>query len=114
MPPKKIPTPSLKSTTRADRGPVKSRTAEHPTEKPGRSRRGENPSLQAGKTRTMRPAEREFANQDRMARQGATNDGRCPVRGAGVYGTSQPNNPPAAQTREPIRRPQRRRGDGSL
>jgi hypothetical protein len=62
----------------------------------------------------MRPAEREWTNQDRMARQGSTNDGRSPIRGRGYYGTSEANEPSAAQTREPARRPQRRRGDGSI
>jgi hypothetical protein len=80
----------------------------------GTTRRGEDPSLEAGKSRAMRPAERELANQDRMARQGSTNDGRSPIRGQGVYGTSQDNRPSAEQLREPTRRQQRRRGDGSL
>jgi hypothetical protein len=39
---------------------------------------------------------------------------RTVIRGAGVYDTSFDNRPPASQTREPIRRPQRRRGDGSI
>jgi hypothetical protein len=113
MPPKKIPAPSITTTSRDARGPVKSKS-QYPSERPGRARRGEHPSLEAGKSRAMRPAEREWQNQDRMARQGSTNDGRSPVRGRGVYGTSEPNEPTAAQLREPSRRPQRRRGDGSL
>jgi hypothetical protein len=78
------------------------------------SRRGEDPSLQAGKGRTMRPAERERENEAAMSARGGKPDGRSPVRGQGVFDSSFENRPPASQTREPTRRPQRRRGDGSL
>src|SRR5262245_50164469 len=114
MPPKKIPAPSLKSTTRAERGPVRSRTAEYPSEKPGRSRRGDDPPLQAGKARTNRPAQRERENEAAMSARGGKPDGRSPVRGQGVFDSSFENRPPASQTREPMQRRQRRRGDGSL
>jgi hypothetical protein len=84
-------------------------TSQYPTERPGRAPHGESPALDDGIARTMRPANREQANRlkDRP-------DGRSPVRGSGVYGTGEANEPSAAQTREPARRPQRRRGDGSL
>jgi hypothetical protein len=75
----------------------------------GGTPRGESPALDDGIARTMRPAERERSNNltDRP-------DGRSPVRGAGVYGTGEDNEPSAAQLRQSVNRPRRRRGDGSL
>jgi hypothetical protein len=80
----------------------------------GRTPRNEDPSLEAGLARTRGPAQRERDNMNKLSNRGARPDGRNPTRGAGVYDTTQNNRPPAAQTREPARRPQRRRGDGSL
>jgi hypothetical protein len=80
----------------------------------GSTRRSEDPRRAAGIARTMGPAEKERDNMNAMANRGPTPDGRSPIRGRGVYGTYEPNEPTAAQLREPSRRPQRRRGDGSL
>jgi hypothetical protein len=110
MPPKKIPAPSITTTSRDARGSMKSKS-QYPAEQPGRAPRGESPALDDGIRRTMRPYDKEWTN---VRNQTARPDGRSPARGQGVYGSGESNEPPAAQLRQPTRRPQRRRGDGSL
>jgi hypothetical protein len=83
----------------------------YPSEHTGRAPRGESPALEDGIARTMRPFDKEWTN---VRNQTARPDGRSPARGQGVFGSGEANEPPAAQLREPTRRRQRRRGDGSL
>jgi hypothetical protein len=59
----------------------------------------------------MQPYDKEWTN---IHNQTPKPDGRVPTRGRGYYATGEANEPTAAQLREPARRPQRRRGDGSL
>jgi hypothetical protein len=80
----------------------------------GKASSGEDPSRKAGIARTNRPADRERENEAAMSARGGKPDGRSPVRGQGVFDSSFDNRPPASQTREPMQRRQRRRGDGSL